>query len=1091
MSIACGFVFGNELSQITYQIEWTETDINFIGVENDFPLNKENCSIIYVNSGKWYDLCDITKDSKDTSDRCYFHVRSDTGKENVYCKLKDLSSGKHTITITHPENFTQVALQKNVISVDKILWASKLTTLWLSQNNKIQKLQSWVFQNVDNLTTIYLSDNDIFSIEDWTFDWLNINHSITIELQNNQLTKLPNAIWSWKNTRNVVLSNDTTIVFSGDNYPWTFKLKWNYIPYIDNLEFNNYQHKFQWKWFADSGFDYSIWWITWHVDLTNFEVKNLTGTFNVTVDLKDNNFSSYNNHLNNTISKDFSIFHVKVVFADLECMSGGESKDIYLQSWTKITVGESWTWLISYETLIGGSEVTLSVNKGNGGGADYQYVFSWWENSCGDIITRDCVITGNFMRVARIDYDVTFVVNSGNYWRLLDSRKNPVIGTIWFSGASVTITGNAVIISGVEFTASANSGYVFSGWNNGCWNKINKNCTITATFRAEESWEWKWEWWDIWFDTWWDLLKVFTVMVGWWSYWTVNISWEMLVLSWTLISISGDMLVVWWTWIIATPYSENLNYTYSFLNWNNTCGNRVAEDCIITANFTRTIKSSWGGGSSNWGTTRSTTANLSIKASETTVDVWDSIDLKITTDSSYVWDVRFTVKYDWTKIKNSNLSTYFYEWSDYLEDGYEMKDSDEWYKTIKNFLEFKKSWKYKIIVEDKYDNDYTITITVKEDDEDDEDDESWLKITASPSSVSTNEWIKLKITTNSDYTKTITFSKLYYKVDANDSWTTVSSTSNTYISDFSDEWDSWSYKMKSSDKWSVTLSQFLKFKKSWYYKIYAKDYYWKEVSTQVQVWINSEDEGELEVSIDNNQPATDEYIGLIIKTDEDYTGKISFKAKYFNESSEKWVDIEDQVSSKYFSKYSDEWEDWYYKITSSDEWEVTLDKLVKFNKEWYYRIYVTDKNGNTEYVSLKVSDDEDYDEDDEDIIENEVYVARSCKEYNLQYLYDLWVYSSSSLNKLEYFVNLDYFKRYIDSKNKQKDWCPTNVWWISTSYVDKSNKADRFTAPNGKVYFISENNGVYSSKQITSGKTFKSLSEIKYFLRDKNPLIGM
>ena len=119
------------------------------------------------------------------------------------------------------------------------------------------------------------------------------------------------------------------------------------------------------------------------------------------------------------------------------------------------------------------------------------------------------------------------------------------------------------------------------------------------------------------------------------------------------------------------------------------------------------------------------------------------------------------------------------------------------------------------------------------------------------------------------------------------------------------------------------------------------------------------------------------------------------------------------------------------------------------------------------------------------------YTSRSCKDYNIEYLSELWVYSSPNLLKTEYFVNAEYFKRYIDSKNPQRNGCPTNVWWISNSYIDSSNSIYRYIAPNWKVYFITNQNWSYTSKELSKVKYFWTINELKSYIRDRNPLIWM
>ena len=121
----------------------------------------------------------------------------------------------------------------------------------------------------------------------------------------------------------------------------------------------------------------------------------------------------------------------------------------------------------------------------------------------------------------------------------------------------------------------------------------------------------------------------------------------------------------------------------------------------------------------------------------------------------------------------------------------------------------------------------------------------------------------------------------------------------------------------------------------------------------------------------------------------------------------------------------------------------------------------------------------------------QTFTSRSCKNYNIEYLSNLWVYSSQNLLRTEYFINADYFKRYIDSKNPQKNWCPTNEWWISNFYTDSSNSNYRYIAPNWKVYFIINQNWLYTSNELSKPKSFWTINELKNYIRDRNPLIWM
>lgn len=118
------------------------------------------------------------------------------------------------------------------------------------------------------------------------------------------------------------------------------------------------------------------------------------------------------------------------------------------------------------------------------------------------------------------------------------------------------------------------------------------------------------------------------------------------------------------------------------------------------------------------------------------------------------------------------------------------------------------------------------------------------------------------------------------------------------------------------------------------------------------------------------------------------------------------------------------------------------------------------------------------------------YTSRSCKMYRIEYIELLNAYTSPDLLKKEYFVNTDYLKRYIDSKNKKNTECNTDWWWISASYPD-NNTSDRYIAPNGKIYFIATENWSYTSNELNTYKTFQTVDELRNYIKKRNPLISM
>ena len=614
-----------------------------------------------------------------------------------------------------------------------------------------------------------------------------------------------------------------------------------------------------------------------------------------------------------------------------------------------------------------------------------------------------------------------------------------------------------------------------------------------------------------------------------------------------------------WDWVSRNPSSHENHYTSdsnvecSFQCNTNYSRNSSSKSCEY--NWSSWWWGWWGWGSWGWSSSKNSYISISTNRKSPSTDQY--INLTIETDNDYTGKINFSkFQYksssssSWSNISRTS-STYVSNYSSAWSNGYyKMTSSDYGYVTLKEIIKFKKSWYYRICVEDTNSNDACIQINV---DTSSSSNNYNLSVSASPSNPDTYDWVKLTISTDYDYTDKINFSKFQYKSSSSSSWSTISSrTSSTYVSDYSSDWSNGYYKMTSSDYGYAILKNLIKFKKSGYYRIYIKDTDWNESYVQINVDTSSSSSSsndDLEVKASPSSPDTYDWIKLTIRTDDDYTGKISFsKFQYKSSSSSSWSTISSRTSSTYVSDYSSDWSNGYYKMTSSDDGEVTLKNLVKFKKSGYYRIYVEDTDGNDAYVQINVdssssssssssSESNDWNEfidlindlinwktnqstnnnsNDQNnnqnnnqsnsqnnnqnniepsqysnntyTIPNEIYVSRSCKPYNIQYVESLNAYTSPDLNKSEYFVNVEYFKRYVDSKNAQNAEC--FIWWwrINSSYVDTYTWNDHVTAPNGKIYFISENNWTFSSNQLNAAKSFSTINEIKTYIKNRNPL---
>ena len=361
------------------------------------------------------------------------------------------------------------------------------------------------------------------------------------------------------------------------------------------------------------------------------------------------------------------------------------------------------------------------------------------------------------------------------------------------------------------------------------------------------------------------------------------------------------------------------------------------------------------------GDVSSSNEDLKISVSPSNPDTYEWIKLTIETDDDYTGKINFS-KFQYKSSNSSSWSdvsrtssTYVSDYSSEWSNGYyKMTSSDRGEAILKSFIKFKKSGYYRIYAEDTDGNESYVQINVDVSGSSSNDD---LEVSVSPSNPDTYDWVKLTINTDRNYTGKINFSKFQYRSSSSSSWSSISRTSSTYVSDYSSEWSNGYYKMTSSDKGEAILKSFIKFKKTGYYRIYVEDTDGNESYVQINVDVSSSSSSsnsdKVNLSTNRKSPSTNQYVNLTIETPTRYTGKLTFSAKYRSSSSDSWSNIS-RTSSTYFNDYSREWDNGYYKMTSSDRGEITLNSLVKFRKNGYYRIYVEDTDGNESYIQFSV-----------------------------------------------------------------------------------------------------------------------------------------
>ena len=143
----------------------------------------------------------------------------------------------------------------------------------------------------------------------------------------------------------------------------------------------------------------------------------------------------------------------------------------------------------------------------------------------------------------------------------------------------------------------------------------------------------------------------------------------------------------------------------------------------------------------------------------------------------------------------------------------------------------------------------------------------------------------------------------------------------------------------------------------------ANEYLWEQTEQTLKV-ITSNDDEDLDTNTENTNTQT---------SNNKSTGK----------TSKLWREI--------LNKYREEWR-------TDEEIKQALEELW-LDTSWYFPENKTNQNNTTTKPWLQT------------------YISRSCKPYTIEYVQSINAYTSPDLRKKEYFVNVEYFKRYVDSKN--------------------------------------------------------------------------
>jgi len=334
----------------------------------------------------------------------------------------------------------------------------------------------------------------------------------------------------------------------------------------------------------------------------------------------------------------------------------------------------------------------------------------------------------------------------------------------------------------------------------------------------------------------------------------------------------------------------------------------------------------------NVDTSSSSSSNddLEISASPSNPDTYEWVKLTLETDRNYTGKINFSkLQYksssssSWSTISNLTNSTYVSDYSSDWSNGYyRMTSSDNGYVTLKNVVKFKKSGYYRIYVEDTDRNESYVQINVDTSGSSSSSSDD-IELSTNRKSPSTNQYINLTIKTDSTrYTGKLTFSAKY-RSSSSDSWSNISRTSNSYFSDYSDEWDDGYYRMTSSDRGEITLKDIVKFKKNGYYRIYVEDTNGNENYIQFSVGSSSSDiDDESSVSwfstteLNKVKTTYKERNSMIAQMMRNYP-KLKNDTYWERLSSNFYNDMKDVVNNKStrdfddFEDFQDAFDDWY------------------------------------------------------------------------------------------------------------------------------------------------------------------------------------
>ena len=463
--------------------------------------------------------------------------------------------------------------------------------------------------------------------------------------------------------------------------------------------------------------------------------------------------------------------------------------------------------------------------------------------------------------------------------------------------------------------------------------------------------------------------------------------------------------------------------------------------------------------------------NLRITSNQTYPTTNQYVNATVETSSSYRGRVDFYVQYrqSTSSSRSTVTSSSYFDASSSLNNGYQFTSSDYGYKTFSSFIRFNKTGYYRLYVRDNNGNENYVEFNVDASSSTNNN----VRITTNQTYPSTNQYVNVTVETNSSYRGRIDFS-MQYRSSNSSSRSTVTSSSYFDASSYFNN----GYQFTSSDYGYKTLSSFVRFNRSGYYRLYAKDDNGNENYVEFNVdTSSSSSNNNLRVTTNQSYPDTNQYVNATVEVNSSYRGRVDFSMQYRSSSSSSRSTV---TSSSYYdaSSYFNNG----YQFTSSDYGYKTFSSFVRFNRTGYYRLYVRDNDGNENYVEFNVDTSSSSNNNNLRVTTNQSYPSTN------QYVNVTVETSSSYRGRVEFSV------QYRSSNSSSRSTVTSSSYYDAGSYFNNGyqftssdygyrtfNSLVRFNRSGYYRLYVRDNNGNESYASFTVDTSGSSSSSIDGF----------